>query len=250
MKVVLIGSGNVAYHLANAFAVAGVQIDSLFGRNRAALDEISADTGIPVAAALPRADLYILAVSDGAIEEVSSWITDPNCLVAHTSGSLPTEMLSGDYRKASFYPMQTFSKARQLDYSKIPFFVEAQDPADEEMLVELASKVSRSVHRSTHETRKYLHLTAVFTCNFVNHLFSIGKDISDAHEIPFEVFYPLIEETVAKIKVMNPKDAQTGPAVRGDAEVMNRHEQLLKNPQQLEIYRILSRSIQEMGAKK
>lgn len=250
MKIVLIGSGNVAYHLSKAFTASNVPIHSLFARNTAALEEISSATGIPVSYDLPKADLYILAVADGAIEEVSLQIQKTDALVAHTSGSLPMQVLKGNYRKASFYPMQTFSKKRQLDYSRIPFFVEAENNVDENILVEMASKISSTVHRSTHEERKYLHLTAVFTCNFVNHLFTIGKDISEAHHIPFDVFYPLIEETVAKMKTMNPKDAQTGPAVRGDAKVMALHQQLIKDQNQLEIYRTLSQSILEMHAKK
>ena len=250
MKIVLIGSGNVAYHLAKAFTASNVPIHSLFGRNTAALEEISSATGIPVSDDLPKADLYILAVADGGIEEVSLQIQKTDALVAHTSGSLPMQVLKGNYRKASFYPMQTFSKKRQLDYSRIPFFVEAENNVDENILVEMASKISSTVHRSTHEERKYLHLTAVFTCNFVNHLFTIGKDISEAHHIPFDVFYPLIEETVAKMKTMDPKDAQTGPAVRGDAKVMALHQQLIKDQNQLEIYRTLSQSILEMHAKK
>lgn len=250
MKTVLIGSGNVAYHLAKAFTGSGIKIGSLFGRNRAALEEISTKTGIPIAMELPYADLYLLAVSDGAVEEVSAQITHSDCLVAHTSGSLPKEILKGNYRKGSFYPMQTFSKIRQLDYSRIPFFIEAQNEADEETLFDMASKISSSVHHSTHETRKYLHLTAVFTCNFVNHLFTVGKDISDAHQIPFEVFHPLIEEAVAKIKFMEPKEAQTGPAVRGDFNVMDLHQQLIQEQNYLDIYRTLSRSILEVHGKK
>lgn len=123
MNIVIIGSGNVAYHLSKAFTQQDIPISQIFGRNDEKLQGISEELGIPYSThQLAEADLYLIAVSDHAIEEVSELIRNPEALVAHTSGSLPREMLKGPYRKACFYPLQTFSLHQDLDYRKIPFF--------------------------------------------------------------------------------------------------------------------------------
>jgi predicted short-subunit dehydrogenase-like oxidoreductase (DUF2520 family) len=141
--------------------------------------------------------------------------------------------------------LQTFSKSKDLEYEKIPFFIETENKEDQKLLSDLASVVSKNVMESTHEKRKYIHLTAVFACNFVNHLFSRAKEISDSQEIPFDYFLPLIDETVQKIYEIEPKMAQTGPAVRNDVRILQLHEQLLKD-ESLEIYKTMNHSIQKM----
>jgi predicted short-subunit dehydrogenase-like oxidoreductase (DUF2520 family) len=246
MQTVIIGSGNVAYHLAKAFTQNNIPLIQIFGRNEEELKKISEELNIPYSTKdLTDADLYIICVSDQSVENVSKLITKKDCLVAHTSGSLPKEILIGEYRKSSFYPLQTFSKSKDLDYSKIPFFIETENDDDQKTLSELASKISENVMKSDHEKRKYIHLTAVFACNFVNHLFSRAKEISDAQEIPFDYFLPLIDETVKKIHEIEPKSAQTGPAVRNDTRVLELHKQLLKD-ESLEIYKTMNHSIKKM----
>ncbi|KAB1231755.1 Rossmann-like and DUF2520 domain-containing protein [Chryseobacterium viscerum] len=246
MQIVIIGSGNVAYHMAKAFTLKNIPLAQIFGRNEKELSKISEELHIPYSKDhLEEADLYIICVSDNSVEEVSKIITRKDCLVAHTSGSLAKEVLAGDYRKASFYPLQTFSKSKELEYEKIPFFVEAENEEDQKILLDLASQISEKVMESSHEKRKYIHLTAVFACNFVNHLFSRAKEISDSQEIPFDYFFPLIDETVKKIYEIEPKMAQTGPAVRNDVRILQLHEQLLKD-ESLEIYKTMNHSIQKM----
>lgn len=246
MQIVIIGSGNVAYHLAKAFTQKNIPLAQLFGRNEEDLSNISQELSIPFSTdTLEDADLYIICISDSSVENVSKLITKKNCLVAHTSGSLSKEILVGEYRKSSFYPLQTFSKSKELDYSKIPFFIETENTEDQKLFTELASQISENVMESSHEKRKYIHLTAVFACNFVNHLFSRAKEISDAQEIPFDYFLPLIDETVKKIHEIEPKSAQTGPAVRNDKRVLELHEQLL-NDESLEIYKTMNYSIKKM----
>lgn len=246
MQVVIIGSGNVAFHLAKAFTASQIPIAQIFGRNEKELTGISSELDIPFSTdTLPEADVYLICVSDNAVEEVSGLIKRKDCLVAHTSGSLPKEILKGEYRKASFYPLQTFSKSKELKYSGIPFFIEAGHEEDQKSLIELASRISPNVMESSFEKRKYIHLTAVFACNFVNHLFARAKEISDAQNIPFEFFLPLIDETVGKIHTLEPKAAQTGPAVRNDRRILELHEQLLQD-ENLEIYKTLNHSIQKM----
>ncbi|WP_294291092.1 DUF2520 domain-containing protein [uncultured Chryseobacterium sp.] len=246
MQIVIIGSGNVAYHLARALVENKLLPVQIFGRNERELRYISEELNIPYSTKnLVDSDIYLICVSDHAVEDVSKIITKKNCLVAHTSGSLPMEVLKGEYRKASFYPLQTFSRSKVLDYSKIPFFIEAEDEKDMSILSELATRVSKNVMESTYEKRKYIHLTAVFACNFVNHLFSRAKEISDSQEIPFDYFLPLIDETVQKIHEIEPKSAQTGPAVRNDRRILKLHEQLLTD-ESLEIYKTMNHSIQKM----
>lgn len=247
MKTVIIGSGNVAYHLAKAFKQNNITVHQIFGRNDIELENISEEFNIPFSTEqLEDADFYLISVSDNAVEEVSSWIKKDDVLVAHTSGSLPMEILKGNYRKASFYPLQTFSKTKNLDYSKIPFFIEAESQVDEKSLFELASIISENVETSDYERRKYIHLTAVFACNFVNHLFARAKEISDSQDLPFQYFIPLIDETVEKIHHLEPKLAQTGPAVRGDERVLKLHEDLITKEEHLRIYQMMNESIKKM----
>lgn len=247
MKIVIIGSGNVAYHLAKAFQENKIPVSQLFGRNENDLKFISEQLQIPFSTTqLQDADLYLICVSDGSISEVSKLITKENCLVAHTSGSLPKEILEGNFRKASFYPLQTFSKSKDLDYNEVPFFVESDDDNDLELLKNLALNISKKVMISSYEKRKYIHLTAVFACNFVNHLFARAKEISDSQEIPFDYFLPLIKETTAKIEILEPKLAQTGPAIRNDERVLKAHEDLITDEEQLKIYKIMNESIKKM----
>ena len=247
MKIVILGSGNVAYHLAKAFSEKNIAIAQIFGRNEVDLQMISEKFSIPFSTKkLSDADLYLIAVNDDAIAEISTQIKNKNVLVAHTSGSLPKEILTGNYRKANFYPLQTFSKLKDLDYSEIPFFVETEDDQDLEILKNLALKISKNVVESNYEKRKYIHLTAVFACNFVNHLFVKAKEISDSQEIPFQYFLPLIKETISKIEKIDPKLAQTGPAVRNDVKILQLHEDLITDEEQLKIYQTMNESIKKM----
>lgn len=247
MKIVIIGSGNVAFHLAKAFTQNNIEVSQIFGRNEVELNKISEELNIPYSTKeLADADLYLISVSDSAVEQVSDLIKTEKALVAHTSGSLPLEILKGNYRKASFYPLQTFSKTKNLEYSKIPFFIEAENQIDEKSLFELASLISDHVETSDYEKRKYIHLTAVFACNFVNHLFARAKEISDSQDLPFQYFIPLIDETVEKIHHLEPKLAQTGPAVRGDERILKLHEELIKDEQHLKVYQLMNESIKKM----
>lgn len=247
MKIVILGSGNVAYHLAKAFKEKNIAVSQIFGRNENDLKEISEKFDIPFSTTeLLDADFYLIAVNDDAVATISKQITKENCVVAHTSGSLPKEILDGKFRKASFYPLQTFSKSKELQYSEIPFFVEAENEEDLKMLENLALKISENVMKSDYEKRKYIHLTAVFACNFVNHLFARAKEISDLQRIPFQYFLPLIKETTSKIYTMDPKLAQTGPAIRNDEKILQLHEALIKDEEHLKIYQVMNESIKKM----
>ena len=247
MKIAILGSGNVAYHLAKMFKEKNIPISQIFGRNEKDLQEISEQFEIPFSTTeLADAELYFIAVNDDAVAAISKNIKNQNSLVAHTSGSLPKEILEGNYRKASFYPLQTFSKSKMLQYSEIPFFVEAENEADSQILENLALKISEKVMKSDYEKRKYIHITAVFACNFVNHLFARAKEISDSQQIPFHYFLPLIKETTSKIEKIEPKLAQTGPAIRNDEKILQLHEALITEEEHLKIYQVMNESIKKM----
>lgn len=246
MKLVIIGSGNVAYHLANAFVQNEIELIQIFGRNEENLQEISKNVNIPFSTEkLDDADLYIIAVNDEAVEEVSKLILKKDCIVAHTSGSLPKEILKGNYRKAVFYPLQTFSKSKTLDYKNIPFFLEAENKEDYLSIENIALQISDNVETSTYEKRKFVHLSAVFACNFVNHLFARAKEITDSQDIPFKYLFPLIEETTQKILEIEPKVAQTGPSIRNDVRITKMQEEMLDG-ELLKIYQTMNESIKKM----
>jgi len=247
MAVVIIGSGNVAFHMAKAFVEAEIDLVQIFGRNDKELEKISKLVSVKYSTKeLKKADFYLICTSDKAIYEVSKQIFHNDALVAHTSGSLPYEILDGNYRKASFYPLQTFSKSRNLDYSRIPFFVEAERKVDEFFLVNLAQKISKSVSIINHEQRKQLHLSSVFACNFVNHMYTIAENICDNNNIYFKYLLPLIKETADRVKYISPREVQTGPAVRNDKNIINFQEKLIKRKNELDIYKIITKSIIKM----
>lgn len=247
MKIAIIGTGNVAYHLAKAFTENGVEVAQIFGRNPIELEKIGQELGISTSStALMVADMYLICVRDEAIEEVSKLIPHSDCCVAHTSGAVSRETLQGNYSKAVFYPLQTFSKNKKINYSEIPFFIDSDSQENEKKWIELARKISKKVSLANDEKRKYIHLTAVFACNFTNHLYARAKEIAYQQNIPFDFFLPLIDETTHKIHEMDPKLAQTGPAIRNDLAVIESHKNLITNPEILEIYNTINLSIKKM----
>lgn len=250
MKTVILGSGNVAYHMATALQSSGITVDAVWSRNTGATTQMAEELGLSASTGeIPEADFYLICVSDQAVAEVSARIKKENCLVAHVSGSLPKEILEGPYRKASFYPLQTFTRDKPLNYRTIPIFVEAEHEQDLDFLLHIACAISERAEVSDYEKRKYIHLTAVFACNFTNHLFARAKEISESQGISFDYFLPLIDETVSKIHTVDPQKAQTGPAVRGDMRVLELHRKLISHEEQLRIYDTLNASIQKMYKK-
>ena len=251
IKVVLIGSGNVAQHLIKAFAKsATIDVIQAFSRQKETLislldsNKITDDFNN-----LAEADLYIIAVSDDAIAEVSSQLPFENRLVVHTSGSVSLDALDKKNRKGSFYPLQTFSKKAEVDFSQIPIFLESENDFDFELLEKVAHSISNKIHKINSEQRKAMHVSAVFVNNFVNHLYQIGNEICEKNNVPFEVLKPLILETANKVMTLSPKEAQTGPAIRNDKQTIASHLDFLLDENQNNIYKILTQSIQNNGKK-
>ena len=251
IKVTIIGSGNVANHLISAFATTeNIKILQVFARN-----PINISVGIPNDkivsdySDLKKADLFIIAVSDVAIAEISAKITCENQLVAHTSGSFSINGLDDKNRKAVFYPLQTFSKSKKVDFKEVPICLEAQNNADYEILEKVANSISDKIYKIDSQQRKSLHLAAVFVCNFTNHLYKIGNDICNENKVDFDILKPLIQETANKIISLTPEKAQTGPAIREDISTINDHLKLLTNENQKDIYKLLTKSIIDNGKK-
>ena len=250
-KVIIIGSGNVAQHLINAFAKStAIELIQVYSRRKETLSHLlDADKITTELKQLQEADLYIIAVSDDAIATVSSQLPFENRLVVHTSGNVALDALDDKNRKGVFYPLQTFSKDKAVDFKTIPICLESQNPNDFQLLEKVAGDLSNSVFAISSEQRKALHVAAVFVNNFVNHLYQIGNEICNENQIPFEILKPLILETAQKINTLSPAEAQTGPAKRNDVKTIEAHQLFLSNEKQATIYKILTQSIQENGKK-
>jgi len=249
-NTVIIGAGNLATQMALALIEKGIKVRQVFSRNLDSARELAEKTGAAftndLAALLPEADLYLIAVKDSAIQEVLENLSlDENRLIAHTAGSVPMNILDGFSKNYGvFYPLQTFSKNRKIDFSDIPICIEANHPANLMELQELAEKLSGSVHQINSDDRKTMHLAALFANNFVNHFYSIGESLLQNKKLNFDLLKPLIRETAEKIETLSPLDAQTGPAKRNDRTVINAHLKMLKDqPELQEIYRLMTESI-------
>ncbi|PTT18347.1 DUF2520 domain-containing protein [Flavobacterium sp. HMWF030] len=251
IRITLIGSGNVAQHLIKAFAKSEVvEIVQVFSRKKETLASlIDFDKIVNDYESLKEADLYIIAVSDKAISEVSKQLPFQNRVVVHTSGAASLDVLDPKNRKGVFYPLQTFSKNKEIDFSTIPMCLEAENTFDFRVLETVAKSISNAVFAINSYQRKALHVAAVFVNNFTNHLYQIGQEICDEHKVPFEVLKPLIQETAEKINTLTPIDAQTGPAKRHDSTTIDAHLEYLSNENQKNIYKILTQSIQNNGKK-
>ncbi|MDL5511929.1 DUF2520 domain-containing protein [Arenibacter sp. M-2] len=252
ISIVLLGTGNVAKHLFHAFlGVDEINVLQVIGRNEDHLhsfrDKVETGTDFTKIA---DADMYIIAVSDDAIALVAPFLKDKKGLVAHTSGSVGLKSLGNIDNRGVFYPLQTFSKGKAIDFKKVPICIEAEHNANMELLKKLSGLISMEVHEITSDQRKSLHLAAVFVNNFTNYLFTIGQDICTEHDLPFSMLNPLIKETVNKLDYLPPCDSQTGPAKRKDVKTMETHLNLLKNKNYQDIYSLLSKLIGERYGQK
>jgi predicted short-subunit dehydrogenase-like oxidoreductase (DUF2520 family) len=249
ISVVIIGSGNVAQHLIRIFNQSNsVNIVQVFSRKDMNMDFLIDSSKVTNQYRdLVAADLYIIAVSDNAIAEVSNQLPFKNRLVVHTSGSMSIDVLNNNNRKGVFYPLQTFSKNKNIDLKQTPICLEVQHNSDYNVLETVAQSISEKVVPINSTQRKALHVSAVFACNFVNHLYKITNDICNDNNVAFDMIKPLIMETAQKIMTLSPTAAQTGPAKRQNTAVINSHLTFLLDENQKEIYKILTKSIIDNG---
>lgn len=250
MKVICIGSGNVATHMTIALKTAGACIDQIWSRNiehAAALANVVGAMPVSDLSEVDTdADLIVIAVKDDAIAEVCSALKGVQALVVHTSGATGLDVLSSFENYGVLYPLQTFSKSRPIDFNKVPLFVEANNRKVLDELKVIASRLSPLIYEATSDQRKTLHLSAVFACNFVNHLYALGNQILQDNGLDFEMLRPLILETAEKVQYDLPLNVQTGPAVRDDQQTILKHLELLDGkPHLQEIYQTLSKSIKK-----
>lgn len=253
MKIVLIGAGNLATHLGKALHAAGHDMVQVFSRTMQSAETLAslldAEPLTDMAQVRDDADVYIFSVKDSALEQLISQLCGGEKKVfLHTAGSMPMSVFRGKaLHYGVLYPMQTFSKQREVDFSIIPCFIEANDEFALKQIEGLAGQISHRVFQLSSEDRRYLHLSAVFACNFANHCYAASQELLQQHGIPFDVMLPLIDETAAKVHGMTPKEAQTGPAVRYDENVIGKQIQLLENqPYFQKIYDCMSKSIHEL----
>ena len=234
--IAIIGGGNVATHLYEAFK----------SRTQVCLVNPRTLEGLP-----DNPEIILISVSDNAIAELIEKLPQSNAIIAHTAGSIPIDILKRKFKNTGvFYPLQTFTKGVPLDYSEIPVFIEGSSYEVVEKLKTIASLVSNIVTEADSEKSKTLHLASVFACNFTNALAGISYDILKDSEIDFKVLLPLMQQTVSKLREKTPREAQTGPAVRKDTKVMEAHLKMLDgSPDKKEIYSLLSDYIVNLSNK-
>lgn len=251
MNIVIIGAGNVATHLAKALQAKNMQIAQVWSyhyNNALTLaKQVNAQAIDSLKAIDQQADLCLIAVKDDTIAEIAEQIKGFKGLVAHTSGAVNMEALNGVAEHYGvFYPLQTFSKDKELSFADIPLCLEANNEASLQTLKQLAAQLSTNSVEINSEKRKILHLAAVFACNFTNHLYALADEVLKFNELDFAILRPLINETAAKVQHALPLAVQTGPAIRNDEQTIKKHEELLvQQPQLLEIYKTLSNSIKK-----
>lgn len=257
-KIVMIGAGNVATHLSKALAGAGMDISQVYSRTAEHAAQLAKHVGADytddIDCLLTDAYAYIFAVKDDVIATLAKAVADrvgDNHLFVHTSGSTPMTCLKEATKHYGvIYPLQTFSKDREVNFKEIPCFIEAVDEDAEGMVRMLAESVSDRVVAMCSEQRRLMHLAAVWSCNFVNHCYDVADGIMQACDLPFELLLPLIDETARKVHELSPRKAQTGPAVRYDRRIIDAHLGLLAGqPQLADIYERMSKSIKEQSEK-
>ncbi len=268
-RVVILGAGRVATHLVPALVGAGYRVAQIWSRTEASARALAEPLGISFTddlTAVPTdADIYIACVADGALPEVASRLVQAvdasDCqgqespyrpLFLHTAGSVPMGLWreAGATSYGILYPLQTFSKERQVDMHKVSLFVEASDEEVLAAVEAMAHNLSDRVFRADSRRRALLHVAAVFACNFTNAMYDAAHQLLATDDIPFDVLLPLIDETAAKVHALTPHEAQTGPAVRGDVAVMQSHiDSLANNPDLQALYAQISKMISELKIK-
>lgn len=258
MKIVFIGAGRLATNLSKALHEAGHDIVQVYSRTIESATDLADVVGGSPTNDIKRltrdADVYIFAVKDSALAELIPQACKgrEQKVFLHTAGSVPMDAFKGmALHYGVLYPMQTFSKERDVDFRDIPCFVEVSDEFSAKAIVALATAISDHVSPLSSADRKYLHLAAVFACNFTNHCYAMAADILEKHGLPFETMLPLIDETARKVHDMSPDEAQTGPAVRYDENIIREHGQLLRdNPFAKDLYDRMTISIHKKAMKK
>lgn len=257
MRIVMIGAGNVGTNLGRALQAAGHDIIQVYSRTQESAQTLAMMIGGAATTDLSSlskdADLYVLALKDSVLCDVIPQVCKgrEQKVFVHTAGSMPMDSFKGmALHYGVFYPMQTFSKEREVDFREVPCFVEANDDYAAKVIAGMSEGLTDKVYPLSSADRKYLHLSAVFACNFVNHCYAMAGDILQKRGISFDVLLPLIDETALKVHFMSPAQAQTGPAMRYDENVIRAQSMMLReNPLLKDIYERMSISIHRKAEK-
>ncbi len=247
-KIVIIGSGNVATHLAKGFKTAGCNIVQIYSRSIDHASRLGCEIGVDNVTDnlddLARdADLYVIAVADAAVAPIAESMPQVSGLVVHTSGSVPLDKLKdASSRSAVLYPLQTFTREAEVQLEEVPFFTEATDQESLDLVDRYARLLSPKVYHADSARRKTLHIAGVLSCNFVNYLWDCTSRVLEADGYDFSVVEPLIRATLDKAVALGPRAAQTGPAMRRDIEVMRSHMALLDDDT-ADLYKKITNSI-------
>jgi predicted short-subunit dehydrogenase-like oxidoreductase (DUF2520 family) len=250
MKVVIIGSGNVATVMGGRIAASGHQLLQVAARNADAAAALAAEWGCGSttrwSAVDPGADLYIVSVSDRALMELPGVLSLPGKLVVHTAGAVPLDALRlVSERRGVLYPLQSLRKEIR-PFPEFPLLTDAALPGDEVLIDAFARTIARQVQHADDALRLKLHVAAIFANNFTNYLYTLSADFCRQEGIDFSLLLPLIHETAQRLERYAPREVQTGPAVRGDRATMDRHLEILNNYHNMStLYRIFSGQIRE-----
>ncbi len=255
-SIAFVGAGNLATNLAKALYRKGFRIVQIYSRTKESAEtlaqSVEADYTTDLSAVTGEAQLYFVSLKDSALVELLPQLVqgkNEKALWVHTAGSISIDIWKGQVKRYGvFYPLQTFSKQREVDFKHIPVFVESHSNEDTLLLKEVASTLSERVYEADSEQRKKLHIAAIFACNFANHTYTLAAELLKKYDLPFDVLLPLIDETARKVHELEPRKSQTGPAVRYDEIVINEHLRMLADePQMQELYRLLSESIHRLA---
>lgn len=246
--ITLIGAGNVATHFGKALLEKGFPINQVYSQTKdnafTLASELNAMPCDDIKFITDESDVYIICIKDDCIKTIVDQLSFKNKIVVHTSGSVPMDVLSAFEKHGIFYPLQTFSKEKEVDITKVPFCIEANNSETEKVLLTFGESLSNNVQLVNSEQRKQLHLAAVFACNFSNRMYAIAEDILTQNNFDFDLLKPLIIETAKKIENNSAKAMQTGPAKRNDDAVIRNHLEMLEsNKNYKEIYKLISESI-------
>ena len=247
IKIILLGAGNVGHHLSKAFDKS-TEIDLVqwYSRDNSKVSYNDIDTEIiNDLSKIKSADIYVISISDSYVGKISEKLNVSEKLVVHTSGSLDLSVIDEKNRRGVFYPLQTLSKNKEIELAKVPICIESENNKDLVLLETISKYIGCKTYKIDYNERKILHLAAIFSNNFVNHMFTIAKEILDDKNLDFNILKPLINETVDKIHKLDPENVQTGPAIRNNNEIILNHIKTLKKDDHKKLYELMTKLIKD-----